>query len=219
MVEIVKSPIMDTQDASRTIVEGVTWDEFLVRFADVRAEWLPGNRVLILMSNNDTHQTLLGFLYLVLKFFLDFTDLGDIRLAGMPMKVGGEDTPKREPDLIILLNEHRDRIKQTYIDGPADIAVEIVSPGSARDDRGDKFLEYEAAGVREYWLFDPLRKDAAIHALTDEGVYQRLPLDAQGRLTSPLLPGFALDAALLWHDPLPKGTELIALVQGMVGKS
>lgn len=211
------TPTTDIQDAAGTIVEGVTWDEFLVRFADVRAEWLPGNKVLILMSNNTVHQRILVFLTGLLDLFFGFKPIGEVLLAGMPMKVGDEDTPKREPDLVILLNEHRDRIKQTYIDGPADIAVEIVSPGSAREDRGDKFLEYEAAGVREYWLFDPLRKDAAIHALTDEGVYHRLPLDAQGRLTSPLLPGFALDPALLWRDPLPKGTELIALVQGMVG--
>lgn len=39
-------------------------------------------------------------------------------------------------------------------------------------DYGDKFAEYEAASVREYWLFDPAREDAAIWALNAQGCYR-----------------------------------------------
>ena len=107
----------------------------------------------------------------------------------------GDDKPAREPDLLVILNDHADRIKENRVEGAVDIAVEIVSPESTVRDRGDKFDEYEAAGVPEYWLFDPLRETADIYALGSDGRYHRRPLDGEGRVTSGLLPGFAIDPA------------------------
>jgi len=37
------------------------------------------------------------------------------------------------------------------------MVVEIVSPDSQSRDRGDKFYEYEEAGVLEYWILDQTR--------------------------------------------------------------
>jgi Uma2 family endonuclease len=127
------------------------------------------------------------------------------------------DVPAREPDLIIVLHEHRSRVLPTALEGPADIAIEIVSPESIERDYGDKFKEYQTAGVQEYWLFDPQRQVADIHMLAASGRYQRLPPDAQGRLWSTLLPDFALDPAVLWREPYPAGLGLLRLVSQMTG--
>jgi len=43
-------------------------------------------------------------------------------------------------------------LKHTYPDGPADLAIEIVSEESRLRDRGEKFAEYEVGGVKEYWI-------------------------------------------------------------------
>ena len=51
-----------------------------------------------------------------------------------------------------MASERLDRVHRTYLDGPADLVVEIVSPESAGRDRGEKYYEYEAAGIPEYWL-------------------------------------------------------------------
>jgi Uma2 family endonuclease len=51
-------------------------------------------------------------------------------------------------------------------------------------DRGDKFVEYEAAGVREYWLIDPDRKQAEFYQLAETGRYQLAALDGEGRFYS-----------------------------------
>lgn len=126
--------------------------------------------------------------------------------------------PAREPDIMIVLNEHRDRIQPTFLDGAADIAIEIVSPESVERDYDDKFKEYQEAWVREYWLFDPQQHIARIYSLNNNGLYEQLPLNSAGQLISKLLPNFALDPEILWHEELPVGMELMQLVHSMTAQ-
>jgi Uma2 family endonuclease len=216
MVEgfIPREILSDPAEGETIIAEGVSFENFLKYFGEQHTEWLMG-KVINVVSNNTQHNLILGFLYNVLSLFLGLKAAGRILLAGVPMHIA-DDRPAREPDLLIVLNENRQRIKATYLDGPADIAVEIVSPESHDRDRGRKMREYEAAGVREYWLFDPLRTEAVIYGLGGDGHYHPVPGDEHGRLISTVLPGFALDPALMWRDEPPSGAELIELVQAMV---
>jgi Uma2 family endonuclease len=192
---------------------GLTFEEFLTQFAEVHAEYHMGN-VEVIVTNNTQHQEIIMFLVALLRQVLGLRKLGRLMLAGVPMKLHG-DLPKREPDLMIIFNKNADRIKATYVDGPADIVIEIVSPESDERDHGPKLLDYEAAGVGEYWLFDPLREEADVYALEPSGRFRRLAKDEKGRIVSRLLTGFALDPAILWRDRLPEGLELIELVQEM----
>lgn len=197
------------------VAEGVSFENFLGYFADKHAEWLMG-RVILIVTNNTRHQMLQGFLYNLISYFLGVKKIGRILMAGVPMYIS-EHQPAREPDLLVILNENRDRIKENRVEGPADIAVEIVSPESASRDWGAKLTEYEAAGVREYWLIDPQRTASDIWELSGDGRYRRRPLDAAGRITSGVLPGFAFDPELLWQDEHPAGPDLAALVEQMLG--
>jgi Uma2 family endonuclease len=54
------------------------------------------------------------------------------------------------------------------------LIVEIISPESSGRDRGEKFYEYEMAGVREYWLIDPQREQVEFYELNAEGRYTLL---------------------------------------------
>lgn len=60
----------------------------------------------------------------------------------------------REPDVMVMLNEHHNRI-QNQCWGPPDLAVEVLSPGTRETDRTEKLVEYAQAGVHEYWIVDP----------------------------------------------------------------
>ena len=210
------SVIDETEDPFRyetIIAENMTFEDFLTHFSQVHAEWLSGKVFLIV--NNVPHNAIIGFLYSLLNLYLGFQKIGRVYLAGVAMYLG-DDKPAREPDVLVILNENQARIRQTHIEGPADIAVEVVSPESLRRDRGDKFVEYEAAGVGEYWLIDPLHREALFYRLDTDGRYERIEPGEDGRLASTLLPGFALNPALLWQDELPAGPELIALVEAML---
>jgi Uma2 family endonuclease len=135
--------------------------------------------------------------------------------VAMKIKVGDKERA-REPDLMFISTEHSDRLKDNYIDGPADLVAEVVSPESNARDRGTKFTEYEAAGVLEYWLIDPLRSEAAFYHLGDDNHYHRIESQPDGTLHSVVLPGFWLHPQILWKDPLPVAPEIVTLVNQMI---
>jgi Uma2 family endonuclease len=107
----------------------------------------------------------------------------------------------REPDLLFVAEEHLTRLGNTYLDGPADLAVEVISPESVGRDRGEKFFEYEQAGVPEFWLLDPAHRRAEFYQLGDDGLYQLVAADEAGIYRSRVLPGFWLRVAWLWEPP------------------
>ena len=45
-----------------------------------------------------------------------------------------------------------DKIKDTCVEGAPDLVVEVLSPSTAKRDRGDKAKAYAKAGVRVYWI-------------------------------------------------------------------
>jgi Uma2 family endonuclease len=199
----------------------ISFEEYLRQYSGLegaRTEWLGGEVGVYPMSNNIYHQRLIHFLWGLLDTLLGLKQIGELVPTGLPMKYS-DTHPAREPDLMVLFNDHLDRIQPTYIDGLADIVIEVISPESETRDRADKFLEYEAAGVPEYWLFDPLRAEADVYALGDDGRYRRVARDADGRLVSPSLPGFALDTAILWTQKLPSTPEIVALATAMLAAS
>jgi Uma2 family endonuclease len=102
---------------------------------------------------------------------------------------------------------HRHCLVEFYLDGPADLVVEIGLPETIDQDRGAKFSEYEMAGALEYWLIDPQREQAEFHRLVD-GRYQLILGGRTGRYTSAVIPGFWLEAEWLWQEPLPLVTEI-----------
>lgn len=201
-----ETPPQDPFHNETIIAENISWEAFLKHYGHIHAEWHEGRVIRIV--NNVQHQVILLFLGTLFSTYLKLANLGRVLLAGVPMKV---DTgkPAREPDLLIVFNEHYDRIRPTSLEGPADIVVEIVSPESVNRDHGDKLREYELASVQEYWLLNPINRISDVYALHEDGHYRRLPLDAQRRVYSQLMPGFAFDPALLWRDEPPVGVELV----------
>jgi Uma2 family endonuclease len=177
----------------------MTYDEFL-RDPDVPdwAEWVDGE-VIELSPAMDWHQNLADFLAALFRHFCEAHGLGEVRSAPFQMKLPRSG---REPDVLFVAREHRDRLRETHLEGPADLAIEVINPDSRTRDRKHKFREYEEAGVREYWLVDRQRKQAEVYVLDAEGKYRLRPAE-EGVLRSVVLEGLWLKAEWLWLESLP----------------
>lgn len=189
------------------VSEKMSYEEFLDwADEDTLAEWVDGKAIMTSPASTK-HQTLADFLLMVLSHYVQAHESGIVISAPFQMKL----EHGREPDLIFIANAHLDRLKTTYLDGPADLVVEIISPESAGRDRGEKFIEYEAGGVPEYWLIDPQRRWAEFYQLQGER-YHLTYAGEQGEYHARALPGFWLRAEWLWQQPLPKVIDVLRII-------
>ncbi len=83
---------------------------------------------------------------------------------------------------------------RVWLDGAPDLAVEVRSESTWRFDRGRKKDLYLARGA-EVWLVDTAEDTVAVHR-ADHATPRTLVRGAT--LTTPLLPGFALDLTTLF---------------------
>jgi Uma2 family endonuclease len=141
--------------------------------------------------------------------------LGEILPSGYQTKLplGG---PGREPDILFIARANLNRIKANFLDGSPDLAIEVVSPGKYHQerDRQTKFAEYARGGVLEYWLIDPEQQQADFYYLDQDGQYQPMLTDSQGKLFSGVLSGFWLKAEWLWRVPLPSVQKVLRKIGG-----
>lgn len=189
---------------------GLTYEEFLAwTDEDTLAEWVDGE-VVMTSPASDRHQDLADFLLSVMRPFVEAHQLGIVRSAPFQMKL---ERSGREPDLLFVAAEHLDRLTETYLDGPADLVVEIVSPESVGRDRGVKFYEYAQGGVLEYWLIEPQQEWAEFYVLAG-GRYELRQPDEEGVYRSSVLPDFWLRVDWLWQEPLPAVEDVLLEVGG-----
>jgi len=100
-----------------------------------------------------------------------------------------------EPDVLVVLKKHLDRVQEKRIIGNPDLAVEVISPSSATYDRLVKYRVYEQAGVPEYWLINNKKQTIEVFVL-EEGRYISLgAFHGEQAVQSRLVPGAAAPAA------------------------
>ncbi|MGE3913494.1 MAG: Uma2 family endonuclease [Chloroflexota bacterium] len=191
----------------------VSWEAFLAWLdEDTRAEWVDG-AIIEMSPASEDHQDDSLFLATLLLLHIQAHRLGRIFHAPFVMRLPNRPSG-REPDLLFVRAEHTHRIRRSYVDGPADLVVEIVSPESVERDYREKLAEYEAAGIPEYWIIDPLQGAAHFYQLDGRGKYQAIQPDADGVYTSREVPGFRLRVSWLWQRPLPTIHEALADLPG-----
>ena len=78
-----------------------------------------------------------------------------------------------QPDVLVVLKEHLDRVKKEGVFGAPDLVVEIASPSTARLDLREKYDAYATAGVPEYWIINPEARTVELFVLKD-GTYHSL---------------------------------------------
>ncbi len=153
--------------------------------------------LLVTPSPNLSHQRISRNIEYALMEYLEQHPIGE--LLDAPMDVILSDYDVLEPDLLFVLNEHRDILKD-WVRGAPDLVIEILSRTTAANDRGPKMKAYARFGVRQYWIVDPDRKTIEVYRLVEAGYQLVQMFGEQETLTSSLLPGFSLLVGRLFES-------------------
>jgi Uma2 family endonuclease len=117
---------------------------------------------------------------------IDLAGIGKLLTAPLDVDLG----PKNvyQPDLVVVLNTHLDRVAEKKIIGAPDLVVEVASPSTAAYDRLTKYEKYAHAGIIEYWIVKP--KSRSVEVLVLEGrEYRSLGVfNGQATLPSRVVP-------------------------------
>jgi Uma2 family endonuclease len=150
--------------------------------------------------DNTDANTLFGWLFAVMSSYADERRLGEVFGSRVAFRLGDLGSP--EPDIAFLRAENAARIRPGYVEGPPDLAVEIVSPESVERDYVAKRHQYQQARVPEYWILDEENTAVLLLRLDARGRY-REARPRQGVLYSRVLEDFWLRPAWLWQSPRP----------------
>ena len=196
------------------VVKPFMTEEDFYRLADEDSNWefLDG-RIVMHSPASYQHEDLFSFLHFLIRGFLDVKGGGVVLGSRYPMRLDAEWSP--EPDLLFVRDSRRHLMMPKYLDGPADLAIEIASESDPRLDLREKLPRYRAAGIEEIWLVDPFTHSVRVEAKgADDYAARALSL---GRFDSLVLPGFWFYAEWLWQTPLPSAMRCLQQILGSVG--
>ncbi len=207
-------PAVVSAVSGQVVATGVSFETYLEKYAADFHEWVQGG-VVKMAPVSSKHDQITFYLRLLLETYFEMKPLGQVASSPFVMRLPGT-VSAREPDIQVILNTNPSERTDTYMDGPADICIEVVSPESVERDHGEKFAEYEKGGVREYWIIDPLRDEGRFYRLDEAGRYRRHAEDEAGHYRTPQLPGLALHVPTLWQDSLPGPGATVQAVGAML---
>ncbi len=103
-----------------------------------------------------------------------------------------------EPDISVVCDP--DKLDHIGCKGAPDLIMEILSPSTLSHDRVTKFNLYQRAGVKEYWIVDPVAKVAQSFIL-ENGYYIAKGLGtATGKLEVNVLKDCVIDLSLVFAE-------------------
>ena len=117
------------------------------------------------------HQDIVGMIFHYLLIHVKFAGLGRVFMAPIDVVLSPKNT--FQPDVVVILNAHLNKVGEKKIIGAPDLAVEVASPDTALYDRVTKYEKYAHAGVQEYWIVNIKAKTIQVLVL-ENGEYRSL---------------------------------------------
>jgi Uma2 family endonuclease len=142
------------------------------------------------------HQAVARNLLFILHGHVQERRLGTVYCA--PIDVILENTTIVQPDLIFLARGREAIITNRAIEGPPDLVIEILSPSSARRDRGTKAGLYARFGIRHYWLVDPDGRVLELYEAEGAEYCLATTHDRAARVRTALFPDLEIDLGQVW---------------------
>jgi Uma2 family endonuclease len=157
---------------------------------------------------NPEHHDLNWWLCTLLRHYVDKKDMG-IVLWDTWTRLKKPRDQIRAPDVLFVAKARADIVQMSKpIGGAPDLIMEVISRDSQARDWREKYAEYEAAGVREYWVVDPFVQTVEPYILGPDGKYKPLN-EVGGKFISTVVDGWYLWQEWLWQTPRPSVLDLL----------
>jgi Uma2 family endonuclease len=183
-----------------------TFDDFCQRVTDgQKADLIDG---VIYMASPDNWDNGLFFNWFstILAGYVSERELGAIVGSRVAFYLDEFNSP--EPDLAFVQTLRLKLATKVEFNGPPDAAIEIVSPDSVRRDYDEKRELYRAAGVREYWIIDPIKYQVTMLRLGSRRRFREVP-PSDGVYRSEVVKGFWFRPEWFWNLPRPKSLNVL----------
>lgn len=156
-----------------------------------RAELIDGE-LYMLATPNRIHQRLVkDFTFLIEEYIRRKNGECEVYPAPFAVFLNANNEIYLEPDISVICD--KDKLTDEGCKGTPDWIIEIVSPSSRSLDYNKKLLKYGTAGVREYWIVDPMKQRITVynfqHDTVEEysfsdkvkaGIYEDFEIDFAG---------------------------------------
>ena len=184
---------------TRTPTGEATFEDFTALVHDGQKADLINGVIYMASPESVEHNDLVSWFDGVLRVFLEDRRLGRVTVNRVAYRLTERDAP--EPDIAIVRAERQAIMKSGHVAGAPDLAIEIVSPDSIHRDYEEKRRQYDEAGVKEYWIIDPLDCSATFMVRGPSGL---VGVHIENNIfRSQAVPGFWIDVRWLWERPLP----------------
>ena len=119
-----------------------------------RAELIDG-RIYDMAPPSTKHQLLISKLNQKIANYIDEKG-GNCMVLPAPFAVflNEDDINYVEPDISVICDKNK--LNEKGCNGAPDWIIEVVSPSTQQIDYGVKLFKYRTAGVREYWIVNPI---------------------------------------------------------------
>jgi len=158
------------------------------------------------------HNDANGFLYKLISIYVSKHKLGYVGIEKIMIALERNDY---EPDICFFSNEKAKDFKKGQSIFPApDLIVEVLSKGTAKNDRTIKFKDYEANGVVEYIIIDPKKQLLELYRISNSGTYELILKSSEGTLKSKVIKGFSIAIEAIFDET----KNLVELTRILAGK-
>jgi len=187
----------EIREAMPAYKERFTYDDYMSWDDDIRWELIDGVPYMMGAPNND-HQDITENLFVLLRNFLKGKKC-KAKIAPSDVRLNPDisDDSVVQPDVYIYCDPSKK--DKTGIRGAPDMAVEVLSPSTAKYDKTIKFEAYRKAGVRELWIIDPETRTVAVNLLNN-GKYTTYPYTENDTVTVHILEGCSIDLSEVFED-------------------
>ena len=163
---------------------------------DLKAEFINGE-IIVHSPVKLEHNLASSRLFNLLHNYVTIHQLGFVGYEKLLIAMTRNDY---EPDVCFFSKEESSHFtrKQTKFPAP-DFIAEVLSPATEERDRGVKFEDYAAHGVREYWIIDPDAETIEQYILEDHE-YTLLFKVHDGTLASQTIQGFVIPVRAIFDE-------------------